>query len=96
MALVSLYNSTRVFDGRMLKPGDQPARARKYGVGMIFFPKDSALKKASRKIIAAAVEKLGFELLGYRKLNVDSSVIGETARQAEPDVRANFCCRPRA
>ena len=67
-----------------------------YGVGMIFFPKEPALKKASRKIIAAAVEKLGFELLGYRKITVDSSVIGETARQAEPDCEQLFVGRPRA
>jgi glutamate synthase (NADPH/NADH) large chain len=66
-----------------------------YGVGMIFFPKEPALKKASRKIIAAAVEKLGFELLGYRKLHVNSSVIGETARQAEPDSEQLFVARPR-
>jgi glutamate synthase (NADPH/NADH) large chain len=66
-----------------------------YGVGMLFFPKEPALKKASRKIIAAAVEKLGFELLGYRKLHVNSSVIGETARQAEPDSEQLFVARPR-
>ncbi len=67
-----------------------------YGVGMLFFPKEPALKKASRKIIAAAIEKLGFTLLGYRKLNVNSSVIGETARQAEPDSEQLFVARPRA
>ncbi|MDO3644047.1 glutamate synthase large subunit [Mucilaginibacter sp. L3T2-6] len=65
-----------------------------YGVGMIFFPKESALKKACKTIIDNAVEKLGLHTLGYRKLNVDSSVIGETARKAEPSVEQIFIQRP--
>jgi glutamate synthase (NADPH/NADH) large chain len=65
-----------------------------YGVGMIFFPKDSALKKACRMVIANAIDKLGLHKLGYRKLIVDSSVIGETARQAEPDAEQLFILRP--
>ncbi len=65
-----------------------------YGVGMIFFPKDSALKKACRMVIANAIEKLGLHKLGYRKLAVNSSVIGETARKAEPDVEQLFILRP--
>ena len=65
-----------------------------YGVGMIFFPKDSLLKKACRTVIAAAVEKLGLHAMGYRKVPVNSSVIGETARQAEPDCEQLFITRP--
>ena len=65
-----------------------------YGVGMIFLPKDSALKKACRTIIGNSIEKLGLHLLGYRKLSVNSSVIGETARSAEPDVEQVFVQRP--
>ncbi|QJD98019.1 glutamate synthase large subunit [Mucilaginibacter robiniae] len=65
-----------------------------YGVGMIFFPKDSALKKACRNIIQSAIEKLGLTILGFRKLPVNSQVIGETARQVEPDVEQVFVLRP--
>jgi glutamate synthase (NADPH/NADH) large chain len=65
-----------------------------YGVGMIFFPKDSAAKKACRIAITNAIEKLGLHKLGYRKLTVDSSAVGETARQAEPDVEQIFIARP--
>jgi glutamate synthase (NADPH/NADH) large chain len=65
-----------------------------YGVGMIFFPKDSALKKACRTIIGNAIEKLGLQKLGYRKVSVNSSVVGETARKAEPDVEQLFISRP--
>jgi glutamate synthase (NADPH/NADH) large chain len=65
-----------------------------YGVGMIFFPKEPALKKACRTVIANAVEKLGLQLLGYRKLTVDSSILGETARGVEPDCEQLFIARP--
>ncbi|MDB4918355.1 glutamate synthase large subunit [Mucilaginibacter sp.] len=65
-----------------------------YGVGMIFFPKESALKKACKTVIDNAVEKLGLHTLGYRKVSVNSSVIGETARKAEPNVEQIFILRP--
>ncbi|MEO8885889.1 MAG: glutamate synthase large subunit, partial [Mucilaginibacter sp.] len=65
-----------------------------YGVGMIFFPKESGVKKACRTTIDAAIEKLGLHKLGYRKLVVNSSVIGETARSAEPDIEQLFIARP--
>jgi len=65
-----------------------------YGVGMIFYPKDPALKKACRTIISNAIEKLGFHKLGYRKLSVNSEIIGETARTAEPDVEQLYILRP--
>ncbi len=65
-----------------------------YGVGMIFLPKDSPLKKACRTAIDNAIEKLGLHKLGYRKIAVNSSVIGETARSAEPDIEQLFIARP--
>ncbi|RKR82965.1 glutamate synthase domain-containing protein 2 [Mucilaginibacter gracilis] len=65
-----------------------------YGVGMIFFPKDSVIKKACRTIIKNAIEKLGLINLGYRKVPVDNSGIGETARAAEPDIEQLFIARP--
>ncbi|GAA4085007.1 glutamate synthase large subunit [Mucilaginibacter panaciglaebae] len=65
-----------------------------YGVGMIFLPKESPLKKACRMAIDNAIEKLGLQKLGYRKLVVNNTVIGETARSAEPDVEQLFIARP--
>jgi glutamate synthase (NADPH/NADH) large chain len=68
--------------------------AGEYGVGMIFFPKESSLKKACRTVIGNAIEKLGLHSLGYRKLSVNSSAIGETARKSEPDAEQLFIARP--
>jgi glutamate synthase (NADPH/NADH) large chain len=65
-----------------------------YGVGMIFFPKDSAVKKACRVVISNAAEKLGLSISGYRKVPVNTDCIGEIARGAEPDVEQVFINRP--
>ena len=65
-----------------------------YGVGMIFYPKDSSLKKICRTTIENAIEKFGLHKLGYRKISVNSSIIGETARKAEPDAEQLFILRP--
>ncbi len=65
-----------------------------YGVGMLFLPKDSVVKKACRGIIVQCCDKLGLSILGYRKVPVDSSVIGETARAAEPNAEQLFISRP--
>eukprot|EP01037_Dinobryon_pediforme_P010227 gene10228-10297_t len=44
--------------------------------------------------VGNAIEKLGLNSLGYRKLSVNSSVVGETARMAEPDAEQLFIQRP--
>ena len=48
----------------------------KYGVGVIFFPKDIKLKEESREIFNRSAEKLGLEILGYRKVPVNADGIG--------------------
>ena len=48
----------------------------KYGVGIIFFPRDIMLKEECRDIFNRAAEKLGLEVLGYRKVPVNPDGIG--------------------
>src|SRR5665811_90873 len=50
----------------------------KYVVGVIFFPKDIKLKEESREIFNRSAEKLGLEILGYRKVPVNTDDIGIT------------------
>lgn len=51
----------------------------KYGVGVIFFPRDVRLREACREIFNRSAEKLGLEVLAYRKVPVDPDGIGATA-----------------
>ncbi|MGI8950892.1 MAG: glutamate synthase large subunit [Chitinophagaceae bacterium] len=62
----------------------------KYGVGMIFFPKEKFVKEECRNIFNRAAEKLGLEILGYRKVPVNSDGVGETALSVEPAIEQVF------
>ncbi len=58
----------------------------KYGVGVLFFPKDIRLKEECRDIFNRCADKLGLEVLAYRKVPVDPDDIGYTALSVEPEM----------
>jgi glutamate synthase (NADPH) large chain len=66
----------------------------KYGVGMIFFPRDIRLKEECRDIFNRSAEKLGLEILGYRKVPVNPDGIGPTALSVEPEIEQVFIASP--
>lgn len=66
----------------------------KYGVGMIFFPKNTRLREECREIFNRCAEKLGLEILGYRSVPVDADHIGATALEVEPEMEQVFIARP--
>ncbi|MEX0812572.1 MAG: glutamate synthase large subunit [Chitinophagales bacterium] len=61
-----------------------------YAVGMIFFPKDKKRRENCRKILNEAIEKSGLELLGYRKVPVNSEGIGQMALDSAPVIEQLF------
>ncbi len=61
-----------------------------YGVGMVFFPKDHDLQIQCRAVLNASIVRLGFELLGYRKVPVHPEAIGQTALEIEPHTELVF------
>jgi len=65
-----------------------------YGVGMIFFPKKATVKEECRRSIGKAADKLGLKILGYRKVPVNSGIIGEAAFSSEPDIEQVFIAKP--
>ncbi|MFT3746909.1 MAG: glutamate synthase large subunit [Agriterribacter sp.] len=70
-----------------------PAFGR-YGVGVIFFPKELRLREECREIFARAAEKLGLEILTYRKVPVNTFDIGPTALSVEPEMEQAFIACP--
>jgi glutamate synthase (NADPH/NADH) large chain len=66
----------------------------KYAVGMIFFPKDIRLKEECRDILNRAADKLGLEILAYRKVPVNPDGIGPTALSVEPEIEQVFIACP--
>jgi glutamate synthase (NADPH/NADH) large chain len=66
----------------------------KYAVGVIFFPKELKLREESREIFIRTAEKLGLEILTWRKVPVNPSGIGATALSVEPVMEQVFIACP--
>ncbi|WP_240040651.1 glutamate synthase large subunit [Pseudocnuella soli] len=66
----------------------------RYGVGVLFFPKDIRLKEECRDIFNRAAEKLGLEIIAYRKVPVNPDGIGATALSVEPEMEQVFIASP--
>ena len=66
----------------------------KYGVGAIFFPQDIRLKEECREIFNRCAERVGLEVLGYRKVPVNTDGIGVSALSVEPDMEQVFVASP--
>jgi len=73
-----------------LKQGIKLPAFGKYGVGMIFFPREEKIKEECRTILNRNLEKLGMTLLGYRVVPTSNVEIGPTALNAEPVVEQLF------
>ena len=78
------------FVDECIKSGIKLPAFGRYGVGMVFFPKDEKLKEDCRKILNRTIEKLGVKLLGYRKVPTFNGEIGPSALAAEPSVEQVF------
>ncbi|MBU6158126.1 MAG: glutamate synthase large subunit [Bacteroidetes bacterium] len=66
----------------------------KYGVGVIFFPREIRLREECRSIFNRTAEKLGLEILTYRKVPVNPEGIGPTALSVEPEMEHVFIACP--
>jgi glutamate synthase (NADPH) large chain len=66
----------------------------KYGVGVLFFPKEIKLREECRDIFNRTAEKLGLEILTYRKVPVNPDGIGPTALSVEPEMEHVFVACP--
>lgn len=62
----------------------------KYGVGMVFFPRDKKVANACRDVLKKNIMALGFELIGFRGVSVDHSVPGPDASEVEPVIEQVF------
>ncbi|MBG6233770.1 glutamate synthase (NADPH/NADH) large chain [Pedobacter sp. CAN_A7] len=79
-----------------LKVGFSLNKSGDYGVGMLFLPKDIKTREECREIIYRAAEKLGLEVLGFRKVQTNSSDLGDMALSVEPEMEQVYIARPYA
>ncbi|HQS50424.1 MAG: glutamate synthase large subunit [Sphingobacteriales bacterium 17-39-43] len=82
------------FKQEALKLNIRLEKAGSYGVGMLFFPKKATIKEECRRAIGKAADKLGLKILGYRKVPINSGIIGEAAFSSEPDIEQVFIAKP--
>jgi glutamate synthase (NADPH/NADH) large chain len=66
----------------------------KYGVGAVFFPREIRLREECRAVFNRAAEKMGMEVLAYRKVPVNPENIGPTALSVEPEMEHVFIACP--
>ncbi len=82
------------FFDECLKLGVHLPAFGKYGVGVVFFPKEIRLREECRDIFNRSAEKLGLEILAYRKVPVNKEDIGPTALSVEPCMEHVFVACP--
>jgi glutamate synthase (ferredoxin) len=62
----------------------------RYGVGMVFLPRDPEAQKRCEQTLEDIIREEGQEVLGWRTVPVDNSSLGATAVAGEPLVRQIF------
>ena len=66
----------------------------RYGVAMVFEPKDAHTREACRDLLFEALAHCGLTVLGRRAVPTDASVVGQEARTTEPVVTQFFVGAP--
>ena len=66
-----------------------PEKGR-YGVGMVFMPKDKKDSGEFLHIIENSVQAQGLSIMHIRDVPVHSEVLGQMARESEPDIKQMF------
>ena len=60
------------------------------GVGMVFLPKDAQLLNEAKKVIVNIFRQEGLEVLGWRPVPVNTSVVGYYAKETMPNIQQVF------
>lgn len=75
------------------KEGIELSRPGAYGTGLVFLPQNDRLRSICKNVFTKVVEKEGQILLGWRKVPVDDSDIGKTARETQPIIEQIFIAK---
>ncbi len=78
------------FEKKCAEQGLELPAQGKYGIGMIFFPQDKALRQQCKVYFNDYIDEIGFDLIGYRKVPTDNELLGETSKSVEPYIEQVF------
>jgi glutamate synthase (NADPH/NADH) large chain len=86
--------------GLLIQKPDVPARHRpgnfgvelpkQYAVGMVFFNQDPVKAEAARENMNREILAAGLQLVGWRKVPIDTSVLGRLALERLPQIEQVF------
>jgi len=62
----------------------------RYGIAMLFLPREEEARRRCEAILAQAAAEEGFKLLGLRDVPADNRTLGDLARASEPVIRQAF------
>jgi len=65
-------------------------KQRDYAVGMVFLPKNTNQYQFCKDVFEKEIKNQGLSILGWRKVPVDSSVLGKIALASEPNIEQLF------
>ena len=85
----------RFFKKKLGELGIKLPGEREYGVGMFFFPQKDLEMRQARSMFEIIVKKAGLDMLGWRKVESDPSILGRRAAECMPDIWQAFIRRPR-
>lgn len=91
---ITIQTPHEFFFDECLKQGVQLPSFGKYAAGVIFFPQDVPLREECRNSFNRSAQKLGLEVLHYRKVPVNTDGIGPTALSVEPEIEQVFIACP--
>jgi glutamate synthase domain-containing protein 2/glutamate synthase domain-containing protein 1/glutamate synthase domain-containing protein 3 len=83
-----------LFDAECRKDGIALPPKGSYGTGLVFMPENAKELDLCRRALERAVKEAGCTVIGWRKVPVDSSVIGRTAKETQPRIEQIFIARP--
>ena len=89
VALPHAFLAAVAAEGGLPLPSDD-----RFGVGMVFLPRDEASRSACVVKVEAALAGEGLHLLGWRDVPTDPTGLGGTARDSQPVIRQVFIGRP--
>ena len=78
--LIQVPRDFYLIQGYSLPPAGQ------FGTGLVFFPQDTSDASKCQEILVNIIKEEGVNLIGFREVPRNSSVIGEISRAAEPEI----------
>lgn len=91
---ILLQISHDFFDKAAREEGIELKGKGTYGIGMFFFPENELERNQAKKLFETIAAKEGCPFLGWRKVPIESDVLGKVARDCMPSIWQGFVGKP--